>query len=73
MSAVNIRVQKHRDALRQAGLRPIQIWVPDTRRANFAQECERQVQLLAAADQLDSEALNVLMNESLADIEGWTA
>ena len=73
MVAVNIRVQKHRDALRQAGLRPVQIWVPDTRPADFAKECERQVNLVAAADHFDSEALDALMNESLADIEGWTA
>ena len=73
MVAVNIRVQKHREALRQAGLRPVQIWVPDTRPTEFAQECERQVNLVAAADQFDSEALDALMNQSLADIEGWTA
>jgi hypothetical protein len=73
MVAVNIRVQKHRDALREAGLRPVQIWVPDTRTTEFAQECERQVKLVAAADQLDAEALDALMNENLADIEGWTA
>jgi hypothetical protein len=73
MVAVNIRVQKHRDALRQAGLRPVQIWVPDTRPADFAKECERQVRIVAAADQVDVEALDALMNESLADIEGWTA
>ena len=73
MVAVNIRVQKHREALRKAGLRPVQIWVPDTRPADFAKECERQVNLVATADQFDSEALDALMNESLADIEGWTA
>ena len=28
---VNARVQKYRDAMRMAGLRPVQIWVPDTR------------------------------------------
>lgn len=28
--------------LRAKGLRPIQIWVPDTRRPGFAEECERQ-------------------------------
>ena len=27
---VSERVQKRRDALRAAGLRPVQIWVPDT-------------------------------------------
>ena len=73
MVAVNLRVQKHREALRQAGLRPVQIWVPDTRPTEFAQECERQVRIVAAADQLDSEALDALMNESFADIEGRTA
>ncbi|MCA9324999.1 DUF3018 family protein, partial [Candidatus Saccharibacteria bacterium] len=30
MAHVNSRVQKHRDALRKTGLRPVQIWVPDT-------------------------------------------
>lgn len=29
---VRARVQKHRVALRVAGLRPVQIWIPDTRR-----------------------------------------
>jgi hypothetical protein len=73
MVAFNIRVQKHLDALRQAGLRPVQIWVPDTRPKEFAQECERQVKLVAAADQVDAQALDALMHESLADIEGWIA
>ena len=41
-SPVSMRVQKHRQALRAAGLRPIQIWVPDTRRSGFAAECRRQ-------------------------------
>ena len=36
------RVKKHREALRAAGLRPLQIWVPDSRRPGFAQECRRQ-------------------------------
>jgi hypothetical protein len=36
------RVQKHRLALRAAGLRPVQIWVPGTRRARFAAEYRRQ-------------------------------
>jgi Antitoxin MazE-like len=40
------RVQKHRAKLRAAGLRPIQIWVPNTRRPGFAKECRRQSRLL---------------------------
>lgn len=51
---VNQRVQKHRDALRMAGLRPVQIWVPDTRRPDFAEECRRQCLLVAQADSADS-------------------
>ena len=36
------RVQKHRKALRAAGLRPIQIWVPDVRSKRFAAQAHRQ-------------------------------
>jgi hypothetical protein len=36
------RVQKHRKALRAAGLRPIQIWVPDVRSKGFAAQAHRQ-------------------------------
>jgi len=32
-----------------AGLRSIQIWVPDTRAPGFAAECRRQCELLAKA------------------------
>jgi len=70
MTHVNTRVQKHRDALRAAGLRPAQIWVPDTRRPGFAQECRRQSHLAAQADALDV-GLQRLMNEALADLDGW--
>lgn len=41
-TSTSARVQKHRAALRESGLRPVQIWVPDTRRAGFAEECRRQ-------------------------------
>ena len=69
---VNARVQKHRDALRMAGLRPVQLWVPDTRRPDFAKECRRQSRLAAKADLADA-AIRKLMDESLADVDGWTA
>jgi len=70
MTHVNARVQKHRDALRAAGLRPVQIWVPDTRSPGFAQECRRQSRLAAHADAADVE-LQRLMDDALADVEGW--
>ena len=68
---VNARVQKHRDALRMAGLRPIQIWVPDTRRPDFAEECRRQCLLVALADQADA-VMQTFMDEALSDRDGWT-
>ena len=44
---VNARVQKHRDALRTAGLRLVQIWVPDTRQPAFLAEAARQSALIS--------------------------
>lgn len=45
------RVQRRRDKMRAQGLRPIQIWVPDTRAPGFAVECARQGRLVAAFEQ----------------------
>jgi hypothetical protein len=61
-------VQKHRAALRESGLRPVQIWVPDTRRAGFAEECRRQSQLLLG-DAYEREIADWL--EAAGDSEGW--
>ena len=41
------KVKAHRDRLRAQGLRPIQIWVPDTRSPEFAKEAARQSLLIA--------------------------
>lgn len=62
------RLQKHRIGLRAAGLRPVQIWVPDTRRAGFAEECSRQ-SLSLLADPHEPETLDWL--EAAADTDGW--
>lgn len=67
---VSERVQKRRDALRAVGLRPVQIWVPDTRRPGFTAECRRQAVLVAEADHLDTELLD-LMDAALADLDDW--
>ena len=47
-SAVRSPVAAHRAQLRARGLRPIQIWVPDTRAPGFAEEARRQSLLVAA-------------------------
>lgn len=70
-ASISARVQKRRDALRAAGLRPVQIWVPDTRRPGFAAECARQSALMAEADRNDPELMADL-DAALEDIEGWT-
>jgi hypothetical protein len=36
------KVRAHRERLRQLGLRPIQIWVPDVRTRSFRVEAHRQ-------------------------------
>lgn len=63
-----IRVQKHRDALRASGLRPIQIWVPDTRRKGFAKECHRQSELVRN-DPQEHEILKWIL--LVSDDKGW--
>lgn len=67
-TSVSDRVQKHRTGLRASGLRPVQIWVPDTRRAGFAEECCRQSRLLHD-DPQEQETLEWLA--VAADTEGW--
>lgn len=66
------RVKKNRLAMRAAGLRPMQIWVPDTSRPNFADECKRQSLLAAKADEKDIE-MDDFMEDALSDVEGWSA
>lgn len=66
---VNRRVGKHRDARRAAGLRSVQIWVADTRRPGFGEECRRQSRIVAMADAADRD-LGAFMDAVLADEDG---
>jgi hypothetical protein len=59
---------KQRDALRAAGLRPLQIWVPDTRQPGFAVECRRQSRIVARKE---SESASQQWLEQVADTDGW--
>ena len=72
VTPISQRVRKHREGLRQAGMRPVQLWVPDTRAQQFADECRRQCLLVAQADAADSEVLDVL-DAALDALEGWHA
>jgi hypothetical protein len=75
-SASRTRVATHRAQLRAKGLRPIQIWVPDTRAPGFAEECRRQCLLLAEAGNIDRdvdawvEANNQGLAAELDELEG---
>lgn len=62
------RVQKHWDELRLAGMRPVQIGIPDTRREGFALECRRQSRLLRD-DPQEADTQNWL--QAVVDTEGW--
>lgn len=42
LKAIRVKVQKHRDSLRDQGLRPIQIWVPDVDARSFRAAARRQ-------------------------------
>jgi hypothetical protein len=59
MTDVNARrrVRAHRQRLREQGLRPLQIWVPDVNAEGFAAEAHRQSRAVAAsADAEDDQA-----------------
>jgi hypothetical protein len=52
------RMKDYRTRLRQQGLRPVQIWVPDQRAPRFMEELERQVKNLSQQD--EKEVLDLL-------------
>ncbi len=43
------KVRQHRERLRAQGLRPVQLWVPDTRSDAFRAEAQRQATAIAAS------------------------
>jgi hypothetical protein len=47
LKATRDKVAAYRNRLRQQGLRPIQIWVPDVRSPDFAVEAHQQSQAVA--------------------------
>lgn len=63
--------RRYRAKLRAQGLRPVQIWVPDTRSPKFAAECRRQ-SLLIANNAREDELMDAL--EALAaETPDWKA
>lgn len=50
MASTRERVREHRQRLREQGLRPVQIWVPDVRTPEFVAQAHRQSAAIAASE-----------------------
>ncbi len=61
------RVQKHRDKMKAAGLKPVTIWVPDVSTPEYAQQVADAIAIInASADE------KIILEElSNIEIEGW--
>jgi hypothetical protein len=60
------KVRTHRAKLRAQGMRPIQIWVPDTRATSFATEAHRQSLAIARSER---EAADQAFIDSLSELQ----
>ena len=68
LKAIRMKVQRHREGLREQGLRPIQIWVPDVDARSFRAAAHRQSLAVAksvgeADDQAFIDAVSVWGDE----------
>ena len=53
--ATSDKVRMHRARLRAQGLRPLQVWVTDTRAPGFAEEARRQAEAVAASEHAEAD------------------
>lgn len=63
------KVRQHRARLRAEGLRPFQMWVPDTRSTRFAEKVRQQARKLRN-DPAEHEILEQT-DEAARTTEGW--
>jgi hypothetical protein len=54
MAPGSARTGRYREGLRRRGLRPVQLWAPDTRRPGFGEEVRQQCLRLNELDRYDS-------------------
>ncbi len=60
------KVRQHRERLRALGLRPVQIWLPDTSSPAFRMEARRQMAAIAAsAGEADDQAFVDAISEDV--------
>jgi len=66
------RMKSNRAKMRAAGMRPVQLWLPDIREPGFAAECGRQSAFAAESDLADAGLLALMdgvLDEALGDVE----
>lgn len=68
MSPTAQRVKRHRAKLQAEGLRPVQLWAPDTRDPKFIAACRRQ-SLALMTDPAEKDILDWI--DQAADTAGW--
>lgn len=68
LAAKDDKFTRYRERKRRAGLRPLRMWVPDTRGVAFQAEVDRQIALLRGAPEQD-ETLEFL--EAIEREDGW--
>jgi hypothetical protein len=61
------RVQKYRNKMKAAGLKPVTIWVPDVNAPGFAEQLARDIEII---NNSPDEKL-ILEQLSNIEIEGW--
>jgi len=59
------KVRSYRERMRARGLRPVQIWVPDTRTEAFRREAHRQSLIIARSE---GEAEDQAFIDSVSDL-----
>lgn len=63
------KVTRSRERMRDAGMRPVQFWVPDTRLPGFAADVRMQC-LAIKGDRHEAETIE-FAEEAVSKIEGW--
>jgi len=69
MPLVDKSIARRRSKLRAEGLRPVQFWVPDTRKPEFVSMIKAQCQNLKG-DNLETATLD-FTQQAVSMIEGW--
>ena len=62
------KMRRYRHKMRVAGLRPVQVWVPDVKAPGFVEEAKTQ-SLRVSAQANEREVLDFI--ESVVDLDGW--